>query len=245
MRMLSIILCSVLFVPVVALAVGSPASSEKSSINSTQYETSVREKARVAAKERRARAAERRLRRVRAVPAVAKGALTWGKASAPVTIVEFVDLECPSCKSAFYDNTYQDIKEAYIDTGIVRFAVRHYPLPQHEHARSAAEAVVCARKQGDDRARALYERVIRNEDVSIRGITADAALVRGLDVGALTACLADGDGADGVGSDIEWGDNLAIQATPTFLFIGPAGEERLVGYFEESPLFASYIELVR
>src|SRR5689334_2350967 len=43
-----------------------------------------------------------------------------GKADAPVTLVEFTDLECPYCR-AFHVGTFERLKRDYIDTGKVRF----------------------------------------------------------------------------------------------------------------------------
>ncbi len=70
-----------------------------------------------------------------------------GDANAPVTIVEFSDLECPFCKQ-FVDGAYPQIKSEYIDTGKVKLYFRHYPLPFHPMAKPFALAVECANDQG-------------------------------------------------------------------------------------------------
>lgn len=70
-----------------------------------------------------------------------------GSESAPVTIVEFSDLECPFCNQ-FFKNTLPQIKKEYIDTGKVKMYYRHYPLPFHPLAKPFANAVECANDQG-------------------------------------------------------------------------------------------------
>ena len=44
--------------------------------------------------------------------------------------------------------TLSQIKEAYIETGLVRYVVKDFPLPSHPNAAIAAEAARCAGAQG-------------------------------------------------------------------------------------------------
>ena len=70
-----------------------------------------------------------------------------GKAGAKVTIVEFADLECPFCRR-FFQDTYPQIKKAYIDNGKVVMYFRHFPLSFHPLALPFANASECANDQG-------------------------------------------------------------------------------------------------
>ena len=56
-----------------------------------------------------------------------------GKADAPLTMVEFTDLQCPFC-NRFAVSTFDQLKKDYIDTGKVRFISRDYPLDFHPQA---------------------------------------------------------------------------------------------------------------
>lgn len=68
-----------------------------------------------------------------------------GAGSAPVTIVEYGDFECPNCKQAAPG--VRLLLEHF--AGKVRFAYRHFPLEDvHPHALAAAEAAECAGAQG-------------------------------------------------------------------------------------------------
>ena len=70
-----------------------------------------------------------------------------GHPDAPVTIIEFTDLQCPYC-ARFATQTFPQIRRNYIDTGKVRYTSRDLPLPMHEFAVSAAVAARCAGEQG-------------------------------------------------------------------------------------------------
>lgn len=50
-----------------------------------------------------------------------------GKATAPVTIVEYSSMTCTHC-AQFYGEIFEPLKKKYIDTGQVRFIMREFPL---------------------------------------------------------------------------------------------------------------------
>jgi protein-disulfide isomerase len=61
----------------------------------------------------------------------------WGSRSAPVTIVEFSDYQCPFCSRV--EPTVQQIKDTY-GPEKVRIVWKNEPLPFHPNAKPAAEA---------------------------------------------------------------------------------------------------------
>ncbi len=69
---------------------------------------------------------------------------TLGSSTAPVTLVEYSDFECPSC-AAFYPVINKLIKA---EGSNLRFVYRHFPLPQHSNAIIAAQAAEAAGLQG-------------------------------------------------------------------------------------------------
>ena len=76
-----------------------------------------------------------------------KDAAVLGKSSAKVELVEFSDFQCPFCKQ-FFNETYKQLKEKYIDTGKVKLVFRHFPLTSiHPYAQKAGEAAECANRQ--------------------------------------------------------------------------------------------------
>ena len=71
----------------------------------------------------------------------------YGSDSAPVTIMEFADFECPGCAS-FSALAGRDIKERLVPTGNVRFVFFDFPLNIHANAPAAHLAAGCAAEQG-------------------------------------------------------------------------------------------------
>ncbi len=69
---------------------------------------------------------------------------TLGRNSAPVTIVGFMDLQCPYCARAW--GTMREVQSEYGDS--VRFVWKHHPLAFHRQAKDAAVAAEAARRQG-------------------------------------------------------------------------------------------------
>ena len=68
-----------------------------------------------------------------------------GPASAPVTLIEYGDFECPMCYQA---ETALKIMFSHFDSQL-RFVFRHFPLREvHPHAELAAEAAEAAGAQG-------------------------------------------------------------------------------------------------
>src|SRR5579859_7965349 len=67
-----------------------------------------------------------------------------GPADAPLTLVEYGDFECPFCA-----RSYPAVKAIRRELGDrLRFVYRHFPRPEHPHARHAAEASEAAAAQG-------------------------------------------------------------------------------------------------
>lgn len=73
-----------------------------------------------------------------------EGAPTKGAATAPVTIVEWADFQCPFCKSAA--PVVDELVNRY--PGKVRLFFKNYPLPSHNLAEPAARAAIAADAQG-------------------------------------------------------------------------------------------------
>jgi protein-disulfide isomerase len=71
----------------------------------------------------------------------------WGKADAPVTIVEISDFECPFC--ARVEPTMARVKKEYGEDK-VRVVWKNNPLPFHKSARPAADAAVTVQALGGD-----------------------------------------------------------------------------------------------
>jgi protein-disulfide isomerase len=70
-----------------------------------------------------------------------------GAATAPVTVYEMSDFQCPYCRT-FALTTFPVLDSLYITTGKVRWAFINFPLTSiHDNALAAAEVAVCAARQ--------------------------------------------------------------------------------------------------
>lgn len=137
-----------------------------------------------------------------------------GNAHAPVTIVEFTDLQCPFCRQ-FQSNTFPALKKNYIDTGKVRFIARDLPLPIHAYALGAAEAEHCAGDQGkfwQFRDAVLDDQAPPTADVLLKHATG-----LGLSIQKFQACLSDGKYKSLVQSDHNNATALGIHGVPAFV----------------------------
>jgi protein-disulfide isomerase len=70
-----------------------------------------------------------------------------GSLTAPVTVYEMSDFQCPYC-AAFTLTTFPTLEKEFIKTGKVRWIFVNFPLPMHPNAAPAAEIAMCASQQG-------------------------------------------------------------------------------------------------
>jgi protein-disulfide isomerase len=138
-----------------------------------------------------------------------------GPLNAPVTLVEYGDLECPHCGRA-----YPIVKAVQRRLGKrLRFVFRHFPLTEvHPHAQHAAEAAEAAAAQGKfwemhDR---LFERQFALEDEQL----VEYALELGLDASRVARELAAQTYKPRVRDDFMGGMRSGVNGTPTFFING-------------------------
>lgn len=147
-----------------------------------------------------------------------------GEANAKVTIVEFSDFQCPYCKK-FFDETYEQIKKDYIDTGKAKLYYRHLPLAIHPLAQDAAEASECANDQGKfwEYHDLLFEKfdswsVLPLEEFP-QTLTSYAAEL-GLNTEEFNSCLSSDKYDEKVKKDMADGQSAGASGTPTFFING-------------------------
>jgi protein-disulfide isomerase len=139
-----------------------------------------------------------------------------GEATAPVTVVEFTDFQCPSC--AAMQPILDDVLQSYGNK--VRFVVRDFPLLAHANARKAAEAANAANAQGKfwDYAVILFKHQNALDVPSLKKYASDLGLNRAL----FDAALDSGKYAAEVRHDIDDGEKYGIDSTPTIFINGAA-----------------------
>lgn len=137
-----------------------------------------------------------------------------GRDDAPVTIIEFTDLQCPYC-ARYASQTFPQLKREYVDTGKLRYTSRDLPLPFHSFALPAAVASRCAGEQGQfwEYREALFA------SQSLLGTEPYGRIASqlGLDAAQLEACRADGEQESNVRADLAMATQYGIRSTPTFV----------------------------
>jgi len=137
-----------------------------------------------------------------------------GRDDAPVTIIEFTDLQCPYC-ARFASQTFPRLKREYVDTGKLRYTSRDLPLPFHSFALPAAVASRCAGEQG--RFWEYREALFASQSLLGTEPYGRIAGQLGLDVGQLEACRAKGEQESNVRADLAMAAQHGIRSTPTFV----------------------------
>jgi protein-disulfide isomerase len=137
-----------------------------------------------------------------------------GPADAPVTLVEYGDFECPFCARSY--PAVRRIREQMGDR--LRFVFRHFPRPEHPHARHAAEAAEAASAQGHfwTMHNMLFEHQNALTDSDLLGYAAGI----GLNVGRFEHDLTTHVFLERVHADIESAARSDVHATPTFFING-------------------------
>lgn len=138
-----------------------------------------------------------------------------GNPSAPITIVEYSDLECPFCKR-FHPTVQQALAE-YGDK--VRWVYKHFPLDAiHSKADKEAEAAECAGELGGSEKFWAYLDKVFEVTPSNNGLDLNLlpqiAKDLGLDQKAFEGCLNSGKYAEKVESQYQEGIRLGVNGTP-------------------------------
>jgi protein-disulfide isomerase len=142
-----------------------------------------------------------------------------GPTDAPVTIVEFSDLECPHCKE-----TQPVIDKLLNDNQNVRLVFQHFPLPSHEWAAKAAAYADCVGRASNDAFWKFVEGVYAaqtditpaNADEKLTGVAENAG-VKGADA---AACAAKPETVSRVEHSVTLGKSLDVNSTPTMFING-------------------------
>lgn len=152
---------------------------------------------------------------------ISKDDVILGNADAPVTLVEFSDLQCPACAA------YAPILKEVVDTykGKVRLVYKHFPLDQHVHAKKAAYAAEAANKQGKffEFSEVLFSKQSEWQDLSEKDVDAKFASYAkslSLDMKKYEADRKDPAIAKKVEADMTAGIAAGVNSTPSFFLNG-------------------------
>jgi protein-disulfide isomerase len=135
-----------------------------------------------------------------------------GDADAPVVIIEFTDYHCPFCKR-HHDESFNQIKEQYIDAGLVRYVVKDFLRVTPD----AAIATHCVREQmGDDGYWAMHGLLFDNQQALQPESLKQYARTVGVDGDAFDSCLDSQKYLAQVEADTAFAREYGVSGTPGF-----------------------------
>lgn len=152
------------------------------------------------------------------VPALDKR-IAFGNPSAPITIVEYSDFECPYCRRE--RDVLVEVMRHYGEN--VRLVVKQTPLEIHPHAMKAALMYEAVAKQDPQKAFKLYDELFNNQDkLETQGEAYLQLAVRGVgaDLARATADAQSDAIRQLVQADLEEGRRFGFTGTPGFLING-------------------------
>ena len=146
-----------------------------------------------------------------------------GSRTAPVTVYEMADFQCPYCRD-FATATLPLLEKEYIRTGKVRWVFINLPIPSiHPNAVPAAEFAACAARQGKfwPTHNMLYATHDKWENLKNALPFFQAQMPSlGLKPDLMATCLQSGAGADVVKDDVAGAERSGAHSTPTFYIEG-------------------------
>lgn len=152
-------------------------------------------------------------------PNIEEGRVIFGKADAPVTIVEYSDFECPYCSKGY--QTVEQVRKEYGDK--VRIVFKHLPLDFHPKALPAAKYFEALARQGGDKAEKFYHGVFENQGrLKSEGdkFMNELAKKAGADMKKLEKDLKDESLMKRINADMEEAQKFNFSGTPGFLING-------------------------
>ncbi|MGB0920566.1 MAG: DsbA family protein [Alphaproteobacteria bacterium] len=148
------------------------------------------------------------------------GEATFGDPNAPVTVIEYASMTCSHC-GGFHNTTYKQVKEAYIDTGKVKFVFRPFPFDG-----AALRASMLASCSGPSRYEAFTSVIFAQQSQWAAsqdpiGELKKIARLGGMSGAAFDQCMQNEALAKSIVATRKTGaDDFGVRATPSFIIEG-------------------------
>ncbi|WP_110955369.1 DsbA family protein [Anaerosinus massiliensis] len=144
-----------------------------------------------------------------------------GNPLAPITIVEYIDFQCPDCVDS--KKIVDQILQTY--DGKVQLKLKHYPHDTHPYAMSAAQVFEALARQDGEKAWEFYDLTMTEQSVLKRGNSGLQYFVDKLKLSPtqknqLNRDLADPVIEEDIKNDMEEANKLGFHHTPNFFING-------------------------
>ena len=138
-----------------------------------------------------------------------------GPENAKITIIEFADFECPSCREL--DRILRDFMPSHPE---IRLVYKHFPLTEiHPWAMTAAIASQCTYQQAPSKFWKIHDEIFDAQDLitpsNVWDKMMDLAAQLALNMNTFRGCMASTETAHQVEQTMEEGRALEITGTPT------------------------------
>jgi len=149
-----------------------------------------------------------------------------GDPSAPITLIEFGDFQCPNC-GRFARDTSPQIEASYVESGQVSIAFKHFPVVGPD-SKPAAMASQCANDQG--MFWEFHDELYNNQGSENSGWASkynlkQIALNIGLDKQSFDSCLDSNKYKSLVENDLSLAKQIQFTGTPSFLVLNNDGSQ--------------------
>lgn len=134
-----------------------------------------------------------------------------GDPNAPITILAFIDFECPFCQRGY--PIFEQVVTEF--DGIVKVVFKHFPVEViHPQANNASLAAQCAQQSGQfwEYYRLVFERKVLTDSALI-GYATELSLPED----AFANCIARRTFQDVVNQDLQDGLDIGVRGTPTYI----------------------------
>lgn len=163
------------------------------------------------------------------------GVAAAGLASAPVTVVEFTDYQCPFC-GRHARETLPLIRREYIDRGLVRYVLKDLPLSIHSQARPAAAFMRCVALKRPGAFWGIHDSLFREQQGLGPAMLSRMAGRAGLSAAEAENCTRDSTIQAALDADGQEATAAGFRGTPAFVLGPTPRSDTLVGV----PLTGAY-----
>ncbi len=164
--------------------------------------------------------------------AIGENENTKGSKDAKVTLIEYSDFQCPACGAY-----YTILKKVNDDLSAqVRFAYRHFPLPQHKNAKLASAVAESAGKQG--KFWEMHDLIFQNqsdwsEEKNASVVFAKYAVDLGLNLEQFKNDLESTEIKNKIESDYKSGVKAGVNSTPSFFLNGKKMDQKQTRNYDD------------
>lgn len=134
---------------------------------------------------------------------------------APITLIEFSDLECPFCRQ--FHQSLTKVRTANPEK--IRHVFIHFPIEGHRFARPAARAAECAARQGRffDFVHQIFE---QQDSLGLKTLASFGTDAGVPDSSEFKGCLTETGSVERIEAGLRLGKEIGVPGTPTVLVNG-------------------------